>query len=158
MRRGVLRIAEIFGWMAGGFAFFLSARMFFIFLSIVNPAFCDISCDIGRYAVPVSIACFVIAWAPLPIIGMIHHARRSLSLAWAPHAIGLTIIFALAMLYVAAVSLSFRDVDSRNVILAGAAAITMVISTLLLFVAAIGDRTLPPTEAPVRFFQEDMGE
>jgi hypothetical protein len=158
MRRGVLRIAEIFGWMAGGFAFFLGARMFLIFLSIINPAFCDISCDMGRYAVPVSIACFVLGWAPLPILLMIHHARRSLSLVWVPHAIGLTVLFVLAMAYVMAVSLSFRDVDDRNVVLAGAGALTLVISTLCLLVAALGDRTLPPQETPVRFFQEDMGE
>jgi hypothetical protein len=158
MRRGMLRIAEIFGWMAGGFALFLGARMFFIFLSIINPAFCDISCDMGRYIVPVSVACFVIGWVPLPILLMIHHARRSLTLSWVPHAVGLTVLFVLAMAYVVAVSLSFRDVDDRNVVLAGSAALSLVVATLCLLIAALGDRTLPEQDAPVRFFQEDMGE
>jgi hypothetical protein len=158
MRRGLLRIAEIFGWMAGGFAFFLGARVFFIFLSVLNPAFCEISCDLGKSAVPVMLACFVVAWAPLPIIAFIHYSRRSLRLTWLPHAVVLTGSFVVAMLYVARVSLSFTDVDDRNVVLAVAAAACLMLSTAFLFLGVLLDRKLPPGEARVQFFQEDLGE
>ena len=158
MRRGLLRTAEVFAWMAGGFAFFLAARMFLIFLSVINPAFCDISCDMGQYLVPVSLACYVVGWAPVPVIVFIHRARRSLSLVWVPHCIVITAAFTAAMLYVADLSLSFRDVDSRNVVLAFGATACLLLATMFLLAAVLLDRKLPPAEPEVHFFQEDTGD
>ena len=43
MRLRLLRIAEVLAWMAAAFAAFLGLRVFFIFLSVINPAWCDIS-------------------------------------------------------------------------------------------------------------------
>jgi hypothetical protein len=158
MRRSLLRLAEVLSWMAAGFAAFLAFRVFFIFLSVINPAFCDVSCDLGRYAVPVGLACFVFGWAPFVIIGMIHFARRSLRLWWTPHAVLLTLLFLLAMVYVAGVALSFTDVDGRIVVLAAGAAVSMLAGSGLLFAAVLLDRSLPPPEPEVHFFREDLGE
>jgi hypothetical protein len=158
MRRVLLRIAELCAWTGGAFAVFLGFRIFLIFLSVVNPAFCDISCDLGKYAVPVSLAVFVVGWSPLFVIAAIRHARRSLSLWWTPHIAVITTTFAVAMGYVAGVSLSFIEVDSRNVVLAGAAAVFVVAATVALFAAVLLDRTLPQAEQEIHFFQEDLGE
>src|SRR5947209_1402698 len=100
MRRSLLRAAEIFGWMAAGFAAFLAFRVFFILLSVVNPAFCDISCELSKFAVPVAVACWIVGWVPLVIVGLVHYARRSLKLWWLPHASVMTVTFVAAMLYV----------------------------------------------------------
>lgn len=158
MRRGLLRVAEIFAWIAGAFAFFLGFRMVMIFLSIINPAFCDISCDLGKSAIPVSFAVFVVGWAPLLIIVRIHHARRYLATAWVPFSIGVTLVFVLAMSYVTLLALSFRDVDSRNIILASSAAISLSLATILLTLGVLLDHTVEAPRRPMEFFREDAGE
>jgi hypothetical protein len=158
MRRGLLRIAEIFGWTATAFSLFLAGRMFLIFLSVLNPAFCDISCDIGQYLVPVSLCCFVVGWAPAVTLVFIHRARRSLTLVWVPHSIVITATFTVAMLYVAGVSYSFPDVDGRSVVLAVGGAAFLLLTEAFLVGAVLLDRKLPETEPEVHFFQEDVGD
>jgi riboflavin transporter FmnP len=158
MRRGMLRVAEIFAWTAGALSFFLAFRMVMIFLSIINPAYCDISCDLGRSAVPVSLAVFVVGWAPLLIIVRIHHARRYVATAWVPFYLGVTLLFVLAMSYIALLALSFRDVDGRNVVLASSAAVTLTLATIFLTLGVVLDHTVEAARRPMEFFREDAGE
>ena len=158
MRFRLLRIAEVLAWMAAAFAVFLGLRVFFIFLSVVNPAWCDISCDLARTPVPVALSVFVVGWVPVAVVGFIHYARRAAGLWWLPHIAIITVTYAVAMSYMAQLALSFRTVDDRNVVLAAAAGGTLVIAVGFLFAAVLIDRTLPEREPEVKFFQEDTGD
>jgi hypothetical protein len=158
MRFRLLRVAEILAWMAAAFAAFLGLRVFSIFLSVVNPAWCDISCDLARTPVPVALSVFVVGLAPFAVLGFIHYARRQTTLWWLPHVAIITATHAVAMSYIAGLALSFRTVDDRNVVLAVCATTALVLATGLLLVAVLLDRALPEREADVKFFQEDTGD
>ncbi|MEA2645764.1 MAG: hypothetical protein QOE92_847 [Chloroflexota bacterium] len=158
MRFRLLRVAEVLAWMAAAFAAFLAFRVFFIFLSIINPAWCDISCELARTPVPVGLSVFVVGWAPFAVIGFIRYSRHHAHLWWLPHVAIITATHAVAMGYVAQLALGFRTVDDRNVVLAGGAGVALLLATGLLFAAVLLDRNLPEREAEIRFFQEDAGD
>ena len=61
------------------------------------------------------------------------------------------------MVYVAVLFLGFSDADSRTTVLALGAAFVHGLATVILIVAVVLDRTVPP-DTRVHFFQEDTGE
>jgi hypothetical protein len=154
----MLRIGEILAWMALAFAAFFGIRVFFIFVSLINPGFCSDSCEVDRYAVPVGLIAFLLGWAPVATIAACRYARRHLGRWWVPHLTTLMTVHALAILWLFALFSGFPDVDSRTTTLAVAAPLANIGACALLFTGALLDQTLEPTPAEIKFFQEDAGE
>jgi hypothetical protein len=157
MRTRSLRTAEILTWIVISLTTFLAMRVGAILLSLVNPAICADSCDLGRHTFRVVMAVFVIGWFPWLLLLCIHYARTHAELWWLPHVVVIAGAYVVAMVYVASLFLGFSDADSRTAFLALCAAVVDVLATLFVIAGVVLDRNLPPDNR-VRFFQEDTGE
>jgi hypothetical protein len=158
MRLVLLRIGEVLAWMALAFGAFLGIRVFFIFVSLINPGFCSDSCEVGKYGVPVALVAFLLGWTPVATITACRYARRHLQRWWVPHVTGLMVAHSLAMLWLFAIFSGFPDNDSRTPALALAAPGANVLASALLFAGVLLDKTLEPIPPEIKFFQEDTGE
>jgi hypothetical protein len=157
MRAVSLRSAEFLTWIAICLTSFLAFRIFAIYLTLVNPASCNDSCDMGHQAIRVFLAIFVVGWFPWLHLLCIHYARRHAELWWLPHCLVIAGAYIFAMVYVAVLFMGFSDADGRTPFLALCAAVTDGLATVVLITAVVLNRNVPPDER-VHFFQEDVGE
>jgi len=157
MRTASLRSAEFLTWIAISLTSFLAFRILAIYLTLVNPATCNDSCDLGHHAVRVFLAVFVVGWFPWLLLLCIRYARRHAGLWWLPHCLVIAGAYIVAMVYVAVLFLGFSDADARTPFLAVAAAFCHGLATVVLIIAVVLDRRVPP-DTRVHFFQEDVGE
>jgi len=158
MRLVLLRIGEALAWMALAFGGFLGIRVFFIFISLINPGFCSDSCEVGGHAVPVGLIAFVLGWAPVATIFACRHARRHPAGWWVPYVVLLMVGQTLAMLWLFQLLRGFPDSDPRTPFLALVAPAANVAACALLFSGVLLDKTLEPIPPEIKFFQEDVGE
>jgi hypothetical protein len=157
MRAVSLRTAEFLTWIAICLTSFLAFRVFAIYLTLINPATCNDSCDMGHSAIRVFLAVFVVGWFPWLLLLCISYARRHAELWWLPHCLVIAGAYIFAMVYVATLFMGFSDADGRTPFLALSAAVTDALATLVLIAAVVVDRNIPP-DTRVHFFQEDAGE
>ena len=157
MRAVSLRAAEFLTWIAICLTSFLAFRIFAIYLTLINPATCNDSCQLGHDAIRVFLAVFVVGWFPWLTLLCISYARRHAELWWLPHAFVIAGAYIFAMIYVAVLFMGFSDADGRTPFLALSAALTDGLATVVLVTAAVLDRN-PPPDTRVHFFQEDAGE
>src|SRR5258708_20395700 len=87
MRTVSLRTAEVLTWIAICLTSFLAFRIFAIYLTLLNPATCNDSCDLGRDATRVFLAVFMVGWFPWLLMLCISYARRHAELWWLPHSV-----------------------------------------------------------------------
>ena len=157
MRAWSLRAAEILTWCVISLTTFLALRLSAIMLTLLNPAICNDSCDLGHHVLRVFLAVFVVGWFPWLLLLCIRYARTHAELWWLPHCFVITGAYTVAMVYVAQLFLGFSDADGRTAFLAICAAGVNVIATVVLVGAVLLDRTVPP-DTSVHFFGEDAGE
>jgi hypothetical protein len=157
MRTWSLRAAEILTWCVISLTTFLALRIGAIMLTLLNPAICNDSCELGHHVLRVFLAVFVIGWFPWLILLCIRYARTHAELWWLPHCIIIAAVYTVAMVYVAQLFLGFNDADSRTPFLAFCAAAVDAVATVVLVSAVLLDRTVPPSTT-IHFFGEDTGE
>jgi hypothetical protein len=157
MRALSLRVAEFLTWIAICLTSFLAFRILAIYLTLVNPATCNDSCDLGHSAIRVFLAVFVIGWFPWLLLLCIGYARRHAELWWLPHCLVIAGAYIFAMVYVAVLFMGFSDADGRTPFLALSGAVTLGLAAILVISAVLVDRKVPPDHR-VHFFQEDTGE
>lgn len=152
-----LRTAEILTWIAICLTSFLAFRIFAIYLTLLNPATCNDSCDLGRDAVRVFLAVFVVGWFPWLLMVCISYARRHAELWWLPHSVVIVGAYIFAMAYVAVQFMGFSDANGRTPFLALSAAASLGLAGIVLIAGVLLDREVPP-DTTVHFFPEDSGE
>jgi len=157
MRTRSLRAAEIMTWIVISLTSFLALRIGVILLSLLNPAMCTDSCELGHHAFRVILAVFVVGWFPWLLLLCIRYARTHAELWWLPHGVVIAGAYIVAMVYVAGLFLGFSDADRRTTLLALSAAFVDGLATVIAIAGVVLDRKLPP-DTRVRFFQEDAGE
>jgi hypothetical protein len=157
MRTWSLRAAEILTWCVISLTTFLALRIGAIMLSLINPAICNDSCELGHHAVRVFLAVFVVGWFPWLLLLCIRYARSHAELWWLPHGLIVAGAYTVAMLYVAQLFLGFNDADGRTAFLALCGAAVDALATLVLVGAVVLDRTVPPDNS-VHFYREDAGD
>jgi hypothetical protein len=157
MRTRSLRAAEIMTWIVISLTTFLALRIGAILLSLLNPAICNDSCDLGHHTIRVILAVFVVGWFPWLLLVCIHYARAHTELWWLPHSIVVAGAYIVAMVYIAGLFLGFPDADPRTALLALSAAAVDGLATVIVILGVVLDRKLPP-DTRVHFFQEDTGE
>src|SRR5260370_22452270 len=157
MRTVSLRTAEVLTWIAICLTSFLAFRVFAIYLTLLNPATCNDSCDLGKAGIWVFLAVFVIGWFPWLLMLCIAYARRHAELWWLPHSLVVAASYIFAMGYVAAQFMGFSDANGRTPFLALSAAASLGLAGLVLIARGLIDRPVPPGTT-VHFFQEDSGE
>ena len=157
MRAVSLRTAEVLTWIAICLTSFLALRIFAIYLTLLNPATCNDSCDLGRDAIRVFLAVFVVGWFPWLLMLCISYARRHAELWWLPHCVVIVGAYIFAMAYVAVLFMGFSDANGRTPFLALSAAASLGLAGVVLIAGVVLDRHVPP-DATVHFFQEDSGE
>src|SRR5258708_29676966 len=113
MRAVSLRTAEVLTWIAICLTTFLAFRIFAIYLTLLNPATCNDSCDLGRDAIRVFLAVFVVGWFPWLLMLCISYARRHAELWWLPHCVVIVGAYIFAMSYVAVLVIGFRAPHRR---------------------------------------------
>src|SRR3979409_1775934 len=99
MRTRSLRAAEIMTWIVISLTSFLALRVGV--LSLLNPAMCTDSCELGHHAFRVILAVFVVGWFPWLLLLCIRYARTHAELWWLPHCFVITGAYTVAMVYVA---------------------------------------------------------
>src|ERR1700680_4563950 len=99
MRTRSLRAAEILTWIVISLTTFLALRIGAILLSLLNPAICNDSCDLGHHTIRVILAVFVVGWFPWLLLLCIHYARTHLELWWLLHSIIIAGAYVVAMVY-----------------------------------------------------------
>jgi hypothetical protein len=157
MRAWSLRAAEILTWCVISLTTFLALRIAAIMLTLLSPADCNDSCELGHHVLRVFLAVFVIGWFPWLLLLCIRYARTHAELWWLPHCLVIAGAYTIAMAYVVQLFLGFNDADGRTAFLAICAATVDAIATVVLVSAVVLDRTLPP-DTSVHFFREDSGE
>src|ERR1700704_6124436 len=101
MRAWSLRAAEILTWCVISLTTLLALRIGAIMLSLLTPASCNDSCELGHDALRVFLAVFVIGWFPWLILLCIRYARTHAGLWWLPHCVIIAGAYTVAMVYVA---------------------------------------------------------
>src|SRR5258708_12231513 len=100
MRAVSLRTAEVLTWIAICLTTFLAFRIFAIYLTLLNPATCNDSCDLGRDAIRVFLAVFVVGWFPWLLMLCISYARRPPEISWLPPCVVILGPYIFAIAYV----------------------------------------------------------
>ena len=157
MRAVSLRTAEVLTWIAICLTSFLAFRILAIYLSLINPAICNDSCELGGDAIRVFLAVFVVGWFPWLLLLCIAYARRHAELWWVPHSLVIAGAYVFAMVYVAVLFRGYSDADGRTPFLALSAAASHGLATAILLAGVMLDRHVPP-DTTVHFFPEDSGE
>src|ERR1700730_6931747 len=139
MRARSLRAAEILTWCVISLTTFLALRTAAIMLTLLNPAVCNDSCELGHHVLRVFLAVFVIGWFPWLILLCIRYARTHAELLWLPHSIVHAGVYTIAMVYVAQLFLGFSDADNRTPFLALCAAAVDGVATVVLVSAVLID-------------------
>jgi hypothetical protein len=157
MRTRSLRAAEILTWIVISLTSFLALRIAAILLSLLNPAICNDSCDLGHHTIRVILAVFVIGWFPWLLLLCIRYGKTHVELWWLPHSIVIAGAYIFAMVYIAGLFLGFSDADPRTAVLAICAAAVDGLATVIAILGVVLDRKLP-RDPGVQFFREDAGE
>src|SRR5258708_23886563 len=144
MRAVSLRTAEVLTWIAICLTTFLAFRIFAIYLTLVNPATCNDSCDVGRDAIRVFLAVFVVGWFPWLLMLCISYARRHAELWWLPHGVVIVGAYIFAMSYVAVLFMGFSDANGRTPSRAPSPPPTLGLAAVSLFPGACLVPNSPP--------------